>query len=274
MANQTLVPIPDKILYFCDESSQGDEFLGVAGLAVNAAAVSAITTRLQEIKKQFDIVTEVKWGTVKRLNGRVHKLYIDYLFELIASDIVHFHIRFSELAKYDHSKSGARNKIDTVIKSFYQLILHRPMQYYGKSGDIHIRLDAGHCTSEVHRYIGAMHTEAYRQYGCQRDYITSIQSRDSASEPMLQLLDVTLGALTAYRNGRHLVPGCNRTRQEVACYAFGKVGIKSLAQSTSKEQKRCSIWNVRPLWSGNTVPGPSLSRPGKPGFSNPGTIAR
>ena len=68
----------------------------------------------------------------------VHEGYIRLLFELITENRLHFHIRFSRMDEYDHRRSGPRRKLDTVSKAFYQLLLHRPVAFYGKDVDLYV----------------------------------------------------------------------------------------------------------------------------------------
>jgi hypothetical protein len=68
---------------------------------------------------------------------------------------------------------------------------------------------------------------------------------DSKNEPMLQLLDVTLGPLTAYRNGRHLRPDASNAKSELAVHAVTALGIKDLTKNQDAG-RWFSIWNVVP----------------------------
>ena len=66
-----------------------------------------------------------------------------------------------------------------------------------------------------------------------------------SQEPFLQLLDVTLGALTAFRNGRHLLDGTTAAKAELAKHAVTALGIKDIAKNFD-DGRRLSIWNVIP----------------------------
>jgi hypothetical protein len=64
-------------------------------------------------------------------------------------------------------------------------------------------------------------------------------------EPFLQLLDVTLGALTAHRNERHLLPGTTQAKAELAPHAVTALGIKDVKKNWD-DGRRISVWNVIP----------------------------
>jgi hypothetical protein len=222
--------------------------MAVGGVAVAASAEREIAARILEINSRFGVNwSETKWENCKRQSGRVHKAYVDYLFEMIAQKRVHFHVRFSHMPSYDHSKSGIRKKIDTVSKAYWQLIVHRPCRYYGNSCDLYIRPDNGDCTSELQNQIGSMNYHAnYRYSYCSRSPVVHVECRDSKSEPILQLMDVSLGALAAYRNGRHLNSSANRLKTQLSEYVFKKTGALSIMASTPIKRREMSLWNAHP----------------------------
>lgn len=242
----------DQLCYFCDESSQsGDTYMAVAGIAVARKAIPYIIERMTPIREKYEKAGEVKWKNAKYCGGMVHEGYIRLLFELIDEGRLHFHIRFSRMDEYDHKLSGPRKKLDTVSKSFYQLLLHRPVNYYGKEVDLHVYPDDGSCTRLLPEQIGALHYES--GLNC----IKTIQPRSSEKEPMLQLLDCTLGALAAYRNGRHLLPEISDTKKRLSELAFVLTGWPDITGSCYNK-KRLSRWNVTPKYQKGAAGGTSL----------------
>ncbi|MEY9198429.1 hypothetical protein ABIA16_003545 [Sinorhizobium fredii] len=205
--------------------------------------------RMRQIKERHGKTGEVKWKNAKSRRGRVHREYIDLLFEMVEMGRIHLHIRFSRMSEYDHKLSGPRRKVDTVSKAFYQLLLHRPLKFYREKADIYIYPDDGECTIDLPNNIGALHREEWRmtgENGYNGNAVRCITPRSSEREPMLQLLDVTLGALAAYRNGRHLDPEISQTKRELAIYAFEKTGWPDIEGSCNKRKRKLSRWNVIP----------------------------
>ncbi|UXS53943.1 DUF3800 domain-containing protein [Agrobacterium tumefaciens] len=237
------------LVYFTDESSQtADTYLAVGGLAVPRPYIAGIVADLEAIKAQHGKVGEVKWKGAKFKGGVVHRAYVDKLFELIAANRVHLHLRFSKMADYDHKLSGERRRIDTVSKAFYQLLLHRAVGMYNEKCEIDIVADDGHCTALLPEMVKALHTDEKRKYD--RGYspsVRSIEQRSSAAEPMLQLLDVTLGALSSFRNERHNDGETGPIKRELAEYAFGKTGWASIDGNCPAGNRECVRWNARPL---------------------------
>jgi hypothetical protein len=129
----------------------------------------------------------------------------------------------------------------------YQLLLHRAVQFYG-AHPLHIRPDNGDCTSELESYRNALTLEGQRKYDAHPLCIGSIEPRDSKREPILQLLDVTLGAFTAVRNGRHLRAETATPKKLLAEHALEAFGRPNLHGNTPKKERRLSIWNAVPMW--------------------------
>ena len=241
---------PDRhqICFFCDESSQvKDDWFAVAGLAVPRQTIPKIAADLADIKAESGKVGEVKWKNAKSFGGRVHRGYIDYLFLLIDDKRAHFHIRFAEMGAYDHALSGPRKKTDTVSKSFYQLLLHRAIGFYHTKSDVWVYPDDGPCTELIPEQHPALCTEGGNKWGALgANCVQDIECRSSEAEPMLQLLDVTLGALAAYRNDRHLQEGYSPIKRELAEYAFART--KWAVITGNAYRRECTRWNVVPKW--------------------------
>ncbi|PZQ15082.1 MAG: hypothetical protein DI565_11720 [Ancylobacter novellus] len=68
---------------------------------------------------------------------------------------------------------------------------------------------------------------------------------------MLQLLDVTLGALASIRNERHLDGKTGEVKRELAQYALSKSGLRRLDVSTAIMKKDFNVWNVVPKFGGS-----------------------
>ena len=218
--------------------------MAIGGIAVAREAIPVIISRMKPICEQYGKTGEVKWKNAKYCGGMVHEGYIRLLFDLVKEGRLHFHIRFSRMDEYDHKLSGPRRKLDTVSKSFYQLLLHRPVAFYGKYADIFIYPDDGSCTRLLPDQLGALNWEGGITYSVSP--VKEIQPRSSEREPMLQLLDCTLGALAAYRNERHLNPDISETKKRLSALAFQLTKWPDISGSCWKDKKKLNRWNVTP----------------------------
>lgn len=225
-----------------------DPFAAVAGLAITRGSVSRIVTDLAALKEEYGKRGEIKWGNAKSFGGRAHRAYVDYLFLLISEGKAHFHIRFSSMDEYDHNLSGERRKIDTISKAFYQLLLHRTYRCYNERA-IYIYPDDGEYTELLPNQIGALNHQGGEKFGGMvLGSVQEIQPRSSKTEPLLQLLDVPLGALAAIRNERHLQDGYSPVKKELAEYVLSKTGWPTVHGNSTWGHWRLNRWNAKPKW--------------------------
>jgi hypothetical protein len=236
-------PLTKEIIYFCDESSfLREDTMAVAGLAIPRTNLQSLLQRIAAIPTG-GYRDEVKWQTTRQWNLDFRKAFVDLLASLIKDRLAHFHIRFAQFSAYSHE--GARKRFDTTSKMFYQLLLHRAVRHYGGEYKLLIKPDDGDCTSQLKKFAMSLSIDGQFKYGAHPDCISDIVCTGSKHEPFLQLLDVMLGALTAFRNGRHLLPETATAKAELAKHAVTALGIKDIARNFD-DGRRLSIWNVIP----------------------------
>jgi hypothetical protein len=240
-------------LYFCDETGTTDDtYLAVGGVAIRASRANSIRAVLKDLARQCNVTREIKWSNTSDRRDNVHRAYVDYLFALIEDRQAHLHIRFSKMSEYDHQLSGARRKIDTVSKAYFQLLLHRPGQFYCRTCDIFVYPDKGECTALLPRFRGPLNAHCRGRYG--HPAFCHIEPRDSENDPILQMLDVTLGAMGALRNERHNAPNAKKAKKDLAEYVLGKSGLSSVGGNSPRTNRTLSIWNATPMWERDQRP--------------------
>jgi hypothetical protein len=238
-------PPREETFYFCDESSyETEEFMAVGGLALPKRNLKIVMDKIKALH-ETPKVEEVKWTTTKPWNVKIRRAYVDCLAELVTKRQVHLHVRFAPFIQYNHEESGRRKIYDTVSKMYYQLLLHRAIRHYGNRYRLLIRPDDGACTSELEKFVPHLHNDGYAKYRADRDCIKNLICLSSENEPLLQLLDTSLGALTAYRNNRHLREGASKTKAELSEHTNKAFGIADITRNWD-DGARLSIWNVIP----------------------------
>jgi hypothetical protein len=75
---------------------------------------------------------------------------------------------------------------------------------------------------------------------------TNIEPRKSQDEPILQLLDVTIGAMCAARNGTHLNGALGSYKCGLVEYALLKLSPRHIGESTPIKERQISLWSVKP----------------------------
>ena len=220
--------------------------MAVAGLAIRPDRMKEVIAEITAVNREYGVTSEVKWSTAKPRRQDIYRAYIDILFNLINANQAHFHIRFVPMSEYEHSASGKRLFVDTISKQFYQLLLHRPAKRYGGKCIIRVRPDKGDCTSELLFIIDALNREAKSRHRLLFEPFGDVQLVDSRRELMLQLLDVTIGAMCAARNRTHLAGEMAPYKAGLVEYVQEKMRPHSVDKSTGHGDHRLSIWNVRP----------------------------
>lgn len=222
--------------------------MAVGGLAVAQEMVPTILKQISAINERCKVCSEVKWENAKPRRQNTHQEYVNLLFELIEKNHVHFHIRFAPFDEYNHKLSGRNKRQDTVGKMHYQLLLHRPIKFYGADDKLIIHPDGGTCTEKLPSMIDSLNSDARIKHGHKGSCVERIQCKNSKHEPMLQLLDVTLGALTAYKNGRHLDPATNVVKKALAEHALKQSKLTTLDQNSPMGTRKMNVWCAIPQW--------------------------
>lgn len=238
-----MVTAPDRcVFYFCDESSQiDDQFMAVGGLAVPDSVLNRMREDLLRIKEANGNPREVKWSTTKARRDCPRRAFADYFEEAVKAGQIHFHIRFAPFSEYDHKRNPDKRS-GTTSRMHFQLLAHRAVRFYGPHYKLRIYPDGGDCTKALPGQRDNLHWLAGEKYGTPHDCIEHIECTDSEKEPMLQLLDVPLGALAALRNRRVLGPA----KQELADYISAKWPNVNLAGNTPPKEMKFAVWNVTP----------------------------
>jgi hypothetical protein len=230
--------------YFCDESSFiNDEFMGVAGLVIHEGSIPSLTDELAKIRKANRATRgEIKWNNTSKNEKQARIDFIDYFWFLSDQRRADFHIRFAPFDQYDHDDFKGR-RFDTTSRMFYELLLHRAVKHYGKWDRLFIRPDNGDCTSILPHLKAGLNADGVRRYRTNPQCVDSITCLNSEEEPILQLLDVVLGAFTALRNNRALTG----PKRDVADHALKTLQIRGHDLHTMYSGTRSfSIWNVIP----------------------------
>jgi len=237
----------DEIYYFCDETSfTTGPLMAVGGLAIPKRHIQDVVSSIKAIRDERKDHSEIKWSNTRKQKVSSRKDFIDLLKNLIDQNKAHFHIRFAPFDEYDHDASGRRRKFDTTSKMFFQLLLHRAVRFYGPHYKLVVIPDNGECTSDLEKYIDRLHANGVAKYKAKDGCVSRIECRNSRGEPLLQLLDVPLGALMAYRAGRHLEPQTSEIKRELAEYAVATLGLKDLSRNSPAGEMRLSVWNAVP----------------------------
>jgi hypothetical protein len=230
------------VLYFCDESHiRRSNHFGVGGIAIETDSIEEIESRIGGIRDSCGFAgraTEIQWKSACPRKDDISKMFVDLLFDLIAEQKVFLHLRFTEV-------SGASPSHIEISKAHYQLLLHRAGRYFGQNHLIAVRPDNGCCTDYLPKMTGGLNSQIRSKYGAKHRAVVDISPQDSRNCHPLQLLDVTLGALTAARNLNHLNGVLGSYKARLASYALSKFGLSEIKTNSNLSENRFNIWIVK-----------------------------
>lgn len=182
--------------------------------------------------------TQIEYKTATLRRDDIYRAYIDILAKLIDEGQAHLHIRFTPTI-------NQKDTNEAISKAFYSLMLYRAGRYYGKDCKISYRPDNGCCTAYLPTMASGLNSQIRAQFNVHHDAVSSIQPTDSSKEHLLQLLDVSLGALTAYRNGYHEDDNRNQYKRDLMAYAVEKLNVV-VTENSNIIKRTKNIWNVIP----------------------------
>lgn len=232
-----------KLALFCDEAGKDtDRYLAVGGLIVSHDDVKRIRDGFVVRKDRLGLSKEAKWNLTKKSNLEKHRALIDWIFELIGQDDLRFHCLLVDFQRFDHGLREDGGKAESMKRMYYQLILHRLLKKHGKTYDCYALIDKCNELGGLPNLQRGLNSASER-YGCD-DALKAIEFRDSATEPLLQMNDLILGAICAHKNRRFEEAGAGQYKANLAGYVLGKSGLTNYDGNTPVARKEFSLWNL------------------------------
>lgn len=233
-----------KIALFCDEAGKDtDRFLAVGGLIIAHEDVKRIRQGFLYRKDRLNLSKEAKWNSTKKASLEKHRALIDWTFQLMASDELHFHCLIVDFQRFDHDLREDGGKAESMKRMYYQLILHRLLKKYGRSHDCYALIDKCNELDGLPNLKAGLNTAAGK-FKCNSP-LKAVEFRDSEAEPLLQMNDLILGAICAHKNRRFEEIEAGQFKANLAGYVLGKCGLLHFDADTPRSRKEFSIWNLK-----------------------------
>lgn len=239
--------------FYCDETShRGHRFAGVGGIALRQERVDILNLELKTLKlaARKAPTSELKWSKVNKHDMPLYEATCKYFFSLLEARHIHFHVVICDFLEYDHRTLNLGNRSTSVSKTYYQLLLHRCCKLYGDKAFVHVRPDAGDCTSCLPQFQPGLNSDAAKRFGLSTNPIRSINLVESSMHAIMQMNDIILGAMLSHRNGRHLEANASPHKTHLSDYVLSLSGLPSYAVNTSYGNNHFTVWNWRGFLKG------------------------
>lgn len=251
-----------QLFLFCDESDKKGRFFSnfFGGVLVGASQHARITKMLADEKARLRLEHEVKWSRTTEPYLGKYREFVSAFFREIRAGHIKARVMFTQNSHTIDSVHTEHE--DGFFKLYYQLIKHafglRFLPPRAEAVSLQLFFDMLPDTREkVARFKGFIHalqlSSEFRRVPiriAERD----IQEVDSKKHPILQALDVVLGAMSFRLNDKHLELNPetgkrgNRTKAKEALYKHILSEIRSLRPgfnpgiSTGKSGDFESLW--------------------------------
>jgi hypothetical protein len=237
---------PQDYAFFCDESGiSNDRFTVVGGLCVHRNVIPRIHKNIEDYREKHNMKAELKWAKISNQKLAEYRALVEYFFAMNNQNLLQFHCVIFDNHRWNHKAYNDGDGDIGLSKLYYQLLHHKFGRRCGGIGSLFVCLDY-RISSTPHETLRRMlNNAAARDHGVAGDPYKQIVSVDSKCDDLLQLNDVILGAVSAAKNGRHILASTRAAKRELAELVLSKSGAASFDTDTPKSVSRFSVWNFR-----------------------------
>jgi hypothetical protein len=209
-------------IIFCDESEKKGAYFSnfYGGVRVGAKQLLPATNRLNALKQELGITSEVKWSKTDLTNGDRYRKIVTAFFDEIAAKRLVMRMMFTQNALTAKGLTAEHHSQAYYIL-YYQFLKHgfglRHMPPHLTPPRLRVYLDEIGDTKEqlakFRGFIAGLAQDVYiRKTGLTiaEEDITEVRSHDHV---ILQCLDVVLGSIAFRLNDKHLARDPNTRRK-------------------------------------------------------------
>lgn len=227
---------------YCDESRQdllvnkdaitaNNRYVCIGGISVPREKRNELKKRINDLKKQYRIINEFKWGNVSNNKIAFYKALIDIFFESDFSDVC-FRCVVIDAKKVDNEKYNDDDQELGYYKFYYQLIhnwISTDSLYY-----VFTDFKTNKETDRLHELRRILNRRLVH------DNIEIVQAIDSAESVILQMQNILMGTVSyKYNFGKD---GSSIAKMELVSYVENKLGRKIGA--TYPSEKKFNIFKI------------------------------
>ena len=246
-------PLDLRLLHdiYCDESSQTrHRFMAMGGLIIETSRVAEANAHLAALRLPELPSGEMKWGRVSRGKYAAYQRVADAFFDSPVFSGADFHSTIVDTWQQDHQKFGDGDRDKTFNKELYQLAAKfariHPARYFHLYPD---ERETSHRPGELRDILNF----GRKKKGDKRDFpYRRCHFRCSRQTPLLQVVDILLGAVAYQMNDHHSVPGASEAKVALSQHILNRANIRDVSKGTAIFGK-FTVW-VRQLQPRGGVP--------------------
>ena len=214
--------------------------MAMGGLVIASTRVGAANDRMAQLRMPELPRGEMKWGNVSRGKLLAYRRVVDGFFDDPAFHGGDFHSTVVGTWGQDHQRVGDGDKDKTFNKELYQLAAKFARLYPERL--FHLYPDD---RETIHRpgELRDILNHGRRKQGDKRSFpFRRSHFRKSCDTPLIQLVDVLLGALAYRVNGHANAVDASPAKVELSKHVLGRAGVKYPMIDTAKRGK-FTVWH-------------------------------
>lgn len=227
---------------YVDESSQTKHrFLVLGSVVVAAADAQALNEALAKARIPELPRSELKWTKVSRTKLAAYKRYVDTFFTGVSDfGVLDFHSIVVDMSRINDRLYNQGSRDIGFNKEMYQLLMKVGRLY--RSGVFHVypdRRSTTQSTEDLRRILN----RGRAAKGDTRDWpFRRVHFRDSEKEPVLQVVDLFIGAIAFRLNGHDRAPDASPAKLELSNYILERARVADVTRDTFV-MGRFTIWH-------------------------------
>jgi hypothetical protein len=226
---------------YIDESSQTkNRYLVLGGVVANTQSVEAANDCIAKLRLPELPHGEMKWGKVSKGKLKAYGRLAKGFWDNPELRPIHFHSLVVDTHHQDHAAYNQGSREIGFNKEIYQLASKFARLYPTRL--FHVYPDQRQ-TDQLPEDLRLILNRGRRKKGDRRDWpFRRCHFRDSKSTPLLQLVDLLIGAVAYCVNEHAKAPDASESKSKLGAYILRRAGITDCMRSTSISGK-FTIWH-------------------------------
>lgn len=226
---------------YIDESSQTkNRYLLLGGVIIPTAAVVDANACLNQARLPELPHGEMKWGKVSRSKLAAYTRFVDCFFDAAEFQACHFHSLVVDMTLVDNARFNQGSKEVGFNKEIYQLATKFAKLY--PTVFLHLYPDYRDTNQRPDDLRNILNHGRHKARD-RRDWpFRRCQFRQSDETPLLQLVDILLGATAYGKNEHYAAENASQPKLDLARHIMRKAGIRKMGIDTARAGK-FTIWH-------------------------------